>query len=235
MSPRPRPGSGAPRARRIAVLAGALALLSVLLAACSSGFDPSSPCTSDGRQAGAYPQLEARIPTAFRATQPTSLDSGRICTADGLATFKSHGVEELHYAGGVWNTGTQSGVSLATFENAGDTPLQADWVAEYYQATANVGKNVNSVDVGSYEIAPGIVGKKVDVLNDESYQSVVVWDHDGRIQIALIADFIRDIQTKAAHEAVVREAVNAWLVADGITPPAGISDPTSPTVAPASG
>jgi hypothetical protein len=217
------------------VLLVVLTAVSVLLSACSSGFDPSSPCTSDGRQAGAYPQLESRIPTAFRSSQPTSLDSGRICTSDGLATLKSHGVDELHYAGGVWNTGTQSGVSLATFENAGEAPLQSDWVAEYYQATANVGKNVNSVDVGSYEVAPGIVGKKVDVLNDESYQSVVVWDHDGTIEIALIADFIRDIQTKAAHEAVVREAVNAWLVKDGITPPAGIPDPTPPAAAPASG
>jgi len=226
MSPRPRPGSGAPRARRFAAFVAILLAAATLLAACSSDFDPSSPCTSDGRKAGAYPDLEARIPTAFRGGPPTTLDSGRICSTDGLATLKGHGVDELHYAGGVWNTATQSGVSLATFANAGSAALSADWVAEYYQSTANGGKNVNSVEAGEYPVAPGIVGHKVDVLNDESYQSIVVWERDGRIEIALIADFIRDIQTKAAHEAVVREAVDAWLTADGL-PPVG-PDATPP-------
>jgi hypothetical protein len=226
MSPRPRPGSGAPRTRRLAAFVAVLLAAATLLAACSSDFDPSAPCTSDGRKPGAYPELESRIPTAFRGGPPTNLDSGRICSNDGLATLKGHGVDELHYAGGVWNTGSQSGVSLATFANAGDAPLQPDWVAEYYQSTANVGKNVDSVEVGDYPVAPGIVGHKVDVLNNESYQSIVVWDREGRIEIALIADFIRDIQTKAAHEAVVREAVNAWLTADGLPPVA--PDPTPP-------
>jgi hypothetical protein len=218
MSPPPRPGSGAPRARRFAAFVAVLVAAATLLAACSSDFDPSSPCTSDGRKAGAYPQLEARIPTAFRGGPPTTLDSGRICSTDGLATLKGHGIDELHYAGGVWNTGSQSGVSLATFANAGDAPLQADWVAEFYQTTADTGKNVDSVEAGTYPVASGIAGHKVDVLNNESYQSIVVWDRDGRIEIALIADFIRDIQTKAAHEAVVREAVDAWLVTDGLSP-----------------
>jgi hypothetical protein len=203
-----------------------VAAATVLLAACSSSFDPNSPCGTDGRMAGAYPGLESQVPKSFRGTAPNQLDSGRICSADGLSTLKRHGIAELDYAGGVWNTGGQSGVSLATFTSPGPTDLDAEWVAEFYQTGAANGKNVNSVEAGAYDVAPGITGRKIDVLNDESYQSVIVWQQDGRIQVALVADFIRDIQTKAAHEAVVRDAVDAWL---------GGAAPATPAPVPAQG
>jgi hypothetical protein len=198
-----------------------IALAGALLAGCSASFDPSSPCTADGRMAGAYPALEAQVPKTFRGAAPGQLDSGRICSADGLSTYKAHGIDELQYAGGVWNTGSQSGVSLATFTSPGPTALRPDWVAEFYQTGAANGKNVDSVQAGTYEVAPGISGRKIDVLNNESYQSVIVWEHDGRIQVALVADFVREIQTRAAHEQNVRDAVNAWALADGLPPVAG--------------
>ena len=177
--------------------------------------------------AGAYPALEAQIPKTFRGAAPGQLDSGRICSSDGLSTYKAHGISELDFAGGVWNTGSQSGVSLATLTSPGRTDLQADWVAEFYEAGATNGKNVDSVVAGTYDVAPGITGRKIDVLNNESYQSVIVWVRDGRIQVALVADFIREIQTKAAHEAVVRDAVAAWLGGDGA--------PATPAPVPAQG
>jgi hypothetical protein len=221
--PRSEPRSRARRAGRRGAgrIAAALAIAAatVLLAACSSGFDPSTPCAGkDDRIAGAYPALEAQVPKAFRGTAPGQLDSGRICSTDGLATLKSHGIDEVDYAGGVWNTGDQSGVSLATFTSPGPTPLQPAWVAEFYQTGAANGKNVDTVEAGNYFVTDGTVARKIDVLNDESYQSVIVWQRDGRIQVALVADFIREVQTKAAHEQNVRDAVNSWLVADGLQP-----------------
>jgi hypothetical protein len=200
----------------VAVVVAAIALLA---SACGARFDPNTPCTSDGRTPGAYPDLEAQVPRAFRGGPPDQLDSGRICSTDGLSTLKGHGIDELRYAGGVWKTGTDSGVSLATFRSPGSTALRPEWVAEFYQAGANNGKHVHSVESGAYAVAPGVTGQKIDVLNDESYQSVVVWERDGRIEVALIADFIREIQTKAAHEVVVRDAVDAWFAADGPTTP----------------
>jgi hypothetical protein len=41
---------------------------------------------------------------------------------------------------------------------------------------------------------------------------VVVWSRDGRVAAALIGDFIREIQTRAAHDDVVREAVDAFRI-----------------------
>ena len=41
------------------------------------------PCTTDGRAAGAYPDLEALVPrSSYRGAPPETLDSGRNCTAD---------------------------------------------------------------------------------------------------------------------------------------------------------
>jgi hypothetical protein len=200
----------------------------MLLAGCAATFDPSTPCTADGRMAGAYPALEAQVPKSFRGAAPGQLDSGRICSTEGLSTLRGHGIDEMHYAGGVWNTGNDSGVSLATFGSAGPTTLRTDWVAEFYQTGAANGKNVDSVEAGSYDVAPGVAGHRIDVLNDESYQSVIVWERDGRIEVALVADFIREIQTKAAHEAVVRDAVDAWLSA-------GTGPSATPAAVPAEG
>jgi hypothetical protein len=209
------------RATRGAVLLLAAAAVAVLLAGCAAQFDPKGPCTADGSAPGSYPELESVIPKTFRGGAPGQLDSGRTCTRSGLGTLKTHGIDELRFAGGTWQTGTDSGLSLATFTSAGPTPLQPDWVAEFYETGANVGKNVESVTKGVYDVAPGITGQKIDVLNGESYQSVIVWQRDKRIEVALVADFIREIQTKEAHEAVVRDAVNAWVApgAPSVVPP----------------
>lgn len=228
MSPRSTPSSRA----RATLLAG-VAAIALILSACSGRFDPSGPCTSDGTSPGAYPDLESIVPKTFRSAAPGHLDSGRTCSTDGLATLKGHGVDELRFAGGTWETGTDSGLSLATFRSQGNTALSPDWVTEFYETSARSGKNVDSVDTSTYPVTTGLAGKRIDVLNGESYQTVVVWQRDGRIEVALIADFIREIQTKAAHDQVVREAVNAWLVSDGLAPVPQASTPVEGSPEPA--
>ncbi|MEA2545675.1 MAG: hypothetical protein QOI09_948 [Chloroflexota bacterium] len=195
------------RSGPVVVLALVIALV---LGACGSGFDPSSPCTVDGSMAGAYPDLEALVPTTFRSAPPKQLDSGRTCTKDALATLAGHGVGELRYAGGTWDTGTDSGLSLAIFTDANGPPLDPAWLTEFYEAGARTGKNVTSVDPSNYSIDGDITGRRIDVLNGESFQTVVIWPRDGRVAVALIGDFIREIQTREAHDKVVREAVDAF-------------------------
>ncbi len=46
----------------------------------TASFDPTGPCTTDGRLAGAYRELEARVPTSYEGRRPDQLDSGRHCT-----------------------------------------------------------------------------------------------------------------------------------------------------------
>lgn len=193
-----------------------LALLSGVAVACAAPFDPKGPCTADGTAAGAYPDLEAQVPRLFRGTAPSQVDSGRTCTSDGLGTLNGHGIKELRYAGATWTTGTDSGLSLAMFRSEGSAPLTRDLLIEFYETGARAGKNVQSVETSDYQVDPSTVGRRIDVLNGESFQSVVVWERRGRVETAIVADFIREIQTRAAHDAVVRDAVDAWRAVDAV-------------------
>jgi len=211
MSPRPRPGSRALRWPLGIALAAAL-----LAAGCGAAFDPNGPCTTDGSQAGAYPELEAQVPDAFRGTAPGEVDSGRACTKDGLGALGGHGITELRFAGSTWKTGNESGVSLAMFRSESGPALTRDWLFEFYETGARSGKNVESVTTSDYPVDEVVGGRRLDVLNGESYQTVVVWERGGRVEAAVVADAVREIQTREAHDQVVRDAVNAWRKADAV-------------------
>ena len=185
-------------------------IATIVLAGCSPAFDPNGPCTIDGSAKGAYPELESVIPKAFRGSGPTDLDSGRFCTTDALATLATRGVKELRFAGGTWSTGTDSGVSLAVFVDADGPPLEAAWLADFYESGARSGKNVQSIQRSSGSAGKLATAERVDVLNGESFQTIVVWSKDGRLAVALVADFIREIQTREAHDAVVNEAIGTF-------------------------
>jgi hypothetical protein len=186
-------------------------MLVVLLAGCAgAAFDPTGPCTSDGSASGAYPDLEAQVPKLFRGSAPSVLDSGRTCTAEGLGTLTGHGVKELRFAGSTWETGSQSGLSLAVFTSPDGSALPTEWLAEFYESGARTGKNVEKVVPSDFEIQPGVSAHRIDVLNGESYQTVIVWPKGGVVAAVLVADFIREIQTKDAHDEVVQEAIAAW-------------------------
>ena len=187
-----------------------------LLAACAAPFDPKGPCTTDGTAAGAYPELETQVPRIFRGKAPSQVDSGRACTTAGLGTLATHGISEMRYAGATWTIGTDSGLSLALFRSEGATPLTRELLIEFYETGARAGKNVQSVDTTDYQVDPTTLGRRIDVLNGESFQSVVVWERHGRVETAIVANFIREIQTRAAHDAVVREAVDAWRAVDDV-------------------
>ncbi|HEX2754789.1 MAG TPA: hypothetical protein VHM48_04965 [Candidatus Limnocylindrales bacterium] len=216
MSPCPRPRSTT-RSRRgrgsigRPIVVGFALLLGLVLSGCAAPFDPTGPCTADGNAPGAYPELEAAVPTAYQGAKPSELDSGRACTAAGLGTLSGHGVKELRFAGGTWLTGTDSGLSLAIFTNVEGPALDPAWMAEFYEAGARQGKNVTSVETTVYAVTTGITGSRLDVLNGESYQSVVVWERNGQVAVTVVADFIREIQTKDAHDAIVRAAVDAFV------------------------
>ena len=63
-------------------------------------FDPTGPCTADGSAPGAYPDLEARVPTTYRDAAPETLDSGRNCSAESLGSLADAGFDEVRFAGG---------------------------------------------------------------------------------------------------------------------------------------
>jgi hypothetical protein len=194
-----------------------LAALAIVLAGCAgASFDPAGPCTADGKISGAYPDLEALVPKSYAGAAPVAVDSGRTCTTQGLGSFATHGVKELRFAGATFETGTQSGLTLATFTSVDGPQLQPEWLAEFYETTARTAKNIQSLETSDVALPSGARAKRLDVLNDESYQTVVVWDVGDRVAAALIANFIRDIGSKDAHEKIVQAGV-----ADLASSPAG--------------
>ena len=83
----------------------AVAARPAVLVACAGGaaasFDPTGPCKADGSAPGAYPALEALIPTTYRRrARPRPLDSGRNCTPENLGSLAAPGITEVDFAGG---------------------------------------------------------------------------------------------------------------------------------------
>lgn len=198
------------RPRRLTVLAALVAIL-VIVGGCRAAapsFNPAGPCTSDGRRAGAYPDLERLVPTTFEGRPPARLDSGRNCSATNLGTLASHGLTEVRFAGGLWETGKRSGVTLAVFRAPG---LSTAWLFEFYQASAQVATLTDAI-VASNVAVGGVAGRRLDTLNDESFQTVIVWPSTaaGTQDVVIVASDIREVGTRAAHEATVGKAIAAW-------------------------
>jgi hypothetical protein len=194
-----------------AALLVALLGTTVLLAGCSiltPGFDPTGACTSDGQAAGAYPDLEALIPTTLDGKPPQSLDSGRKCTPDGLGTLASHGLTEVRFAGAVWPTAAESGTSLAVF-SAPD--LTAAWLGEYYEAGAKTDSKVVSLKTSTPTVQ-GRPGFRLDAQNDTSLEAIVTWpDATGSvIRVAVVSEAARDGATPAKVDAAVQQAIAAF-------------------------
>jgi hypothetical protein len=193
------------------LLIAVLTLVASVLAGCSAGpsFDPDGPCTVDGQTPGAYPHLEAQIPPAFEAGPPTRLDSGRNCTARNLGTLAAAGIGEVRFAGGLWELGERSGVTLALMTAPG---LTQQMVADFYEAGARAGRKTEEVRRSGM---PGDRGSwtRIETLNDQSFQTIVVMQHEGaadRVQVVLVGSDVREIADRDAHEARVIRAVNTW-------------------------
>jgi hypothetical protein len=184
----------------------AVAFVALVAVACAApAFDPSGPCTADGRAAGAYPDLEALVPRQLDGKTPARGDSGRNCTPTSLSSLATHGVKELRFAGATWETGTSSGVSIAVFEAPG---LQADWVHDYFTAGAQTARDAETVDTSTMAVDGG-EGFRVDALNGDSYQSVIDWQDGDRVMVVIVSSFVREVASKAEHEATVTAALAA--------------------------
>jgi hypothetical protein len=182
----------------------ALTLLAVLTVAGCTGttytsFDPRSACTGDGRFAGAYPELEARLPAQFDGRGPDTRDSGRNCTATELGTLAGHGVAEVRYAGATWELGDQSGVTLAIFAGSG---LTAEWLGEWYEAGARAARRTRNISPSRPTVA-GRPAYRLDTVNDDSSQTVVTWD-------APTGDGVYVVVAADVPEARIQEALAAF-------------------------
>lgn len=189
----------------------ALALVAALAAACGTSapsFDPAGPCTADGRAPGAYPDLEHRLPATFEGRAPDSVDSGRTCTSAALGPLTGHGVTELRFAGAIWKLSERGGATLAVFSAPG---LDADALADFYEAGAQAGRATENVERRTESIA-GATVDRIETLNDQtSFQTVAVLHGTAPdvVEVALVASDVHESPSRAAHDALVVQAVEA--------------------------
>ena len=155
---------------------GALALVLVVAAACSgspaTSFDPTGPCTTDGSAPGAYPQLESLVPETYEKRAPDRLDSGRNCSAENLGSLAAEGIDEIRFAGGTWEFGSDIAAVLAVFDAQG---LTVDTMAEWWQSTAGDSSRTQILGVSDVKVAGHDV-RRLDTKTGERIQSVLVWD-----------------------------------------------------------
>lgn len=184
-----RAASGAVGRVRAPFAVGLIAAL--LVAACGpasvyTSFDPSSLCAIDGRFPGAYPALEARLPASFLGRAPDMLDSGRNCSATELGTLAGHGISEVRYAGASWFLSGNAGITLAVFTGAG---LTAEWLGEWYEASARAARNTREIDPTRPKVG-GAQAYRLDTLNGDSVQTTIDWQVPGgdAVYVVIAAD-----------------------------------------------
>ena len=184
--------------------AGVLVLAIALgLAACSSdaapSFDPTGPCTTDGSAPGAYPELEARVPTSFLGAKPERLDSGRHCSAAALGSLATAGVTEVRFAGGTWTFGAERAAALAVFSAPG---LTADEITDFYVAGA-LAASRTQVLAESRPTLAGRPGHRLDTQTGERLQTVEVWP-------AAAPDLVNVVITNDLPDARIADAIDAF-------------------------
>ncbi len=187
-------------------------LVAIVVGSCvgstSATFDPTGQCGIDGRLAGAYPDLEARLPATLDGTLPGSVDSGRHCSQAALGSLIVHNVSSVQFAGATWDLGGGTGVSSAIFRLP-DANLPADWVAEFYEIGARTAKRTENIEVSRPTFdGPGEVFR-LDTLNNLSLQSVLVWQDGPVVRVVLVATAVAPDATRAAHDELVDRAVVA--------------------------
>jgi hypothetical protein len=200
-------------------LAVALAIAALLLAACgnaAASFDPAGTCGPDGRAPGAYPDLEAMLPTSLNGTPPGSVDSGRHCSEKALGSLITHGAAGVEFAGAVWDLGNGTGVSSVVFRLAG-RDLPATWIAEFYDIGARTARLTGNIET-SRPSFPGTGGTwRLDTLNDLSLQTVVTWQDGSVVRVVLVASTVNIGASRAAHDQLVEQAVAATVAVAGAT------------------
>lgn len=205
--------------RRRLPLIGLLGTLLVLLGvvagcgvAAGPSFDPAGRCLGDDRRPGAYPELEALVPARFDDRPAERLDSGRSCSRENLAGLAEAGIAELRFAGGLWPTGAESGVTLAVFTAPG---LGVEDLGAWYEAGARTARKTSNIVVSRPQLG-GRPAYRLDLENGGQLQTIVVHAGPvaGSVRVVLVGSAARDVRTPEAHAAIVERALAASLAAD---------------------
>ena len=96
---------------------------------------------------------------------------------------------------------------MAVFRGEG---LTAPILFEFYETGARAAPKTDAIETRDVLVA-GVSARRLDALNDESFQTVVTWPgRSGEIRAVLVGSDIRAVETRAAHEARVAAALVAF-------------------------
>lgn len=199
-------------------------LAAVLVAACGSPGAATGPLEAcgadkaDAKSIGGFPALEALVPRDLKGAAPDLVNSGRNCSDRALGSLRTHGIEELRYAGATWNHAKSDATVVAVLATPADQPpAQQAWIEEFYTAGAVAGTKTDNVTTTRPTIEP--VGQvfRLDALNDLSLQTIVTWNDEGLIHVVIVASEVSLTASRAEHEQRVLDAV---AVAE-VPPPSG--------------
>jgi hypothetical protein len=212
-----------PRRRVHAALATAIwvAILASVAACGQAGgtFAPGGPCVADGRGAGTYPDLEAKVPRSLDGRAATSVDSGRKCSESALGSLTTHGVTDLRFAGAVWNGGNDAGTSIAVLALPTGA-LPAAWAEEFYGFGAVTGKKTDNIATSRPSFDGVGETFRIDALNDLSFQSVVVWQDGPLVRVVIVATAVDPGASMSGHDAQIAAAVAAAAAVQVVPSPA---------------
>jgi hypothetical protein len=178
--------------------------LSLLFAACGSAipvvsFDPASACTTDGRQPGAYPELEALLPKSYEGKAPDNVDSGRNCTPAALGALADNGIDGVRFAGATWSLGGSTGLTVAAFEAAGLDPAK---MLAFYKQSATGDSHTEKLSTADVTVG-GKAGRRLDVLaSNGGGHTIVAWpaDRQDTVFVLLASDLGDTGVTQALDE-----------------------------------
>jgi hypothetical protein len=189
-----------PPIRRLGLLLLAATLVIAACAASSAvSFDPDGPCSGDGRAPGAYPDLEALVPTSFYDGAPDVLDSGRNCTTANLGSLAGRGISEVRFAGGTWTFGAERAAVLAVFRADG---LDAAAMAAFYAESAKANGRTKILGQSTPSLG-GRAGYRLDTETSTRAQTVVAWPGTGD-------DVVNVVITSDLPDARIQEAIDAF-------------------------
>lgn len=175
----------------------------LVLVACAGlpapSFDPTGPCTADGRAPGAYPDLEALVPRTFYDKAADTIDSGRNCTTANLGSLATRGIAEVRFAGGTWTFGAERAAVLAVFRADG---LDAAALATFYADSAKANGRTKVLGETTPSIA-GRAGYRLDTETSTRAQTVVTWPGTDD-------DVVNVVITSDLPDARIQEAIDAF-------------------------
>jgi hypothetical protein len=190
--------------RRRALIAGALGVAMVVVvvvvaAGVANRGGTAAGCT-DQKRPGLDPALEQRVPGTFEGRPADQLDSSLTCSPTGLGSLAVHGVTSFSSAGGLWDLGPQTGITLAVFRLGGTD--RADRIAEFYSTGAAKALKVANLVTTHLTIA-GRAATRLDYSDADFPQAIVVWP-------AAEPDLVNVVLAAGVPDRIVQDAIAAF-------------------------